>query len=157
MALHLALGFNFMTAAIYFLMPPVALLVIRFWWEKFPTFLVCTVIVAAVLTGLVIWAFKRRLSGLPWIAYLFLAPFPLVWIPIASGEIVRIAYMQTALARTDPECSETFSLISSLRYEGESAPAHARMIKHGRRYIWSYSLLRFVPESRPWLSKVRCD
>lgn len=114
--------------------------------EQFADFALAVVIVWLLLCAATAWVCRRRLAALPAAAWLLLAPVPLVWLPVASAEIVRALVMDAAMAEAKPDCHERSSFIASMHALGEYAPAHAWMVVGGSRYIWSYSELGFVRE-----------
>ena len=164
MSINVAVAFGFLTALFYAFVPP---WVIKFMLEKalgFPSFGAMVV----ALWSATMWMLhrlrtKRRKHGvdrLPPAAVALCLPMLLVWPMLASGEIVRIAAMEYALFRLQPDCHQTQSLWFSLHEWSDGfdhRQAHAWLVKDGKRWIWSYRHLAFVPDSRPWANGGRCS
>jgi hypothetical protein len=156
MALNIALAIHPLLALVYAIFPPVAAMAMAGLLARFATFSLLVAGVFFFSLSTICILFGRRLLGMPAIAYLVYLPFFVIWLPVASGEIVRTAGMYSAIVAVSPECYETSGFIASLHDHDEHAQAHAWMIKDGKRYIWSYSELRFVADSRPWRSGGTC-
>ena len=156
MVFNLALAFHPLLAAIYLVFPPVLPLVLGQWLERFSAFMLPTAGVWLVAVSAILYRWGRRMLDLPPIAHLAYLPFFLAWAPLLSGEAVRTIAMHTALVSAKPDCHETRPLIVSLHDWSEHAEAHAWMIAGGKRYIWSYSEMRFVPDSRRWQDGGAC-
>lgn len=156
MAMNIALAIHPLLALVYTFFPPLATILLTNLLMRFAAFsLLLLSVYLLSLTALCVF-FGRRIPRLPAIGYLAYLPFVVVWMPVASGEVVRAAGMYSAIIAAGPECYETSSFIASLHDHDEHAQAHAWMVKEGKRYIWSYSELRFVADSRPWLSGGIC-
>lgn len=156
LALNIMLAIHPFLALVYALFPPIAVIWAADLVVRFAAF---SLLAAGVffLSVTTIWiVFGRRIVDAPAIAYVFYLPFFAIWLPVGSGEAVRAVGMHSALIAASPDCYETSSFIASLHDHGEHAQAHAWMVKDGKRYIWSYSELRFVADSRPWLSGGSC-
>lgn len=156
MALHIALAIHPLLALAYAFFPPLAAMAAADLFARFAAFSLLLAGVYFMSLSTFFIFFGRRLIELPFVAWLVYLPFFAVWLPVASGEAVRAIGMHSAIIAAAPECYETSSLIVSLHDHGEHAQAHAWMVKDGKRYIWSYSKLRFVPDSRPKLSGGVC-
>ena len=156
MALNVALAIHPMLALVYAIFPPLALMGVANLLTRFASFSLLLAGVYLLSLSTLGVLFGRRLLGAPAIAYLVYLPFVAVWLPVACGEAVRAIGMHSAIIAESPECYETSSFIASLHDHDEHAQAHAWMVKHGKRYIWSYSELRFVADSRPWHSGGTC-
>lgn len=156
MVVNLALAFHPLLAAIYLIFPPVLPLALGQWLERFSAFMLPTAGVWLIVVCATLYRWGRRLLQLPLLAHLVYLPFFLAWAPLFSGEAVRIVAMRIALVSAGPDCYETRPLIVSLHDWSEYAQAHAWMVADGRRYIWSYSEMRFVPDSRRWQDGGAC-
>lgn len=156
MAFNIALAIHPLLALVYTVFPPIAAMAMADLLARFATFSLLAAGVFFFSLSTICILFGRRLVEVPAIAYLVYLPLFAVWLPVGSGEVVRAAGMYSAIAAASPECYETSSFIASLHDHDEHAQAHAWMIKDGKRYIWSYSELRFVADSRPWHSGGVC-
>lgn len=156
LALNIMLAIHPLLALIYAVFPPIAVMAMADLIARFATFSLLLAGVFFFSLSTICILFGRRLVEAPAIAYVFYLPFFAVWLPVGSGEAVRAVGMHSALIAASPDCYETSSFIASLHDHGEHAQAHAWMVKDGKRYIWSYSELRFVADSRPWLSGGSC-
>lgn len=156
LALNMMLAIHPMLALVYAFFPPIVLMAAADLFARFATFSLLVAGVFFFSLSAICILFGRRLIEAPAIAYFFYLPFFTIWLPVGSGEVVRVAGMHSALIAAAPDCYETSSLIASLHDQGEYAQAHAWMVKDGQRYIWSYSELRFVADSRPWLGGRVC-
>ncbi len=156
LALNLMLAIHPLLAMIYVVFPPVLLFAATYELGNFTAFSLWSAGVYFFSLSAICVFFGRYLFGPPAFAYFFYMPFFAVWLPLFSGEIVRVASMHSALIVASPQCYETSSLMASLHRRGEHAQAHAWMVKNGERYVWSYRELRFVADSRPKLSGGVC-
>lgn len=156
LALNIMLAIHPMLALVYAVFPPIAVMAMADLSMRFATFSLLTAGVFFFSLSTIGIFFGRRIAEAPAVAYVFYLPFFAIWLPVGSGEAVRAIGMHSALVAASPDCYETSSFIASLHDHGEYAQAHAWMVKDGKRYIWSYSELRFVADSRPWLSGGSC-
>lgn len=159
---HFWLTFNIALAAhpalalVYMFFPPLAAMYVADQAARFPEFSLWLAGVYLLSLSTLYLFFWRRLPELPAIRYFVGLPFVIIWLPVASGEVVRAIGMHSGIVVAGAECYETSSFIASLHDRGEYAQAHAWMVKDGKRYIWSYSELRFIPDSRPFENGGRC-
>ncbi|MCF7220199.1 hypothetical protein [Marilutibacter chinensis] len=149
MSVNVAIGFGPLIALLYAFMPPyaafsLAVAVTEYWRLGLPAMALWL----AMLAGT--WRCRHHPALTSPIGRGLLLPILLVWAPLLSCELVRVAAMRHALLRAQVDCHQARPIWESIREADERyRQPHAWMIKDGRRHIWSYGRMGFVPDGRP--------